>query len=196
MSKEIPDELQVLPSFDDGLYLARHSSDDDVTEQAFLSDLRTLILKLSLPQLLAVTSDVLPGTVAIRNEAMLGRDAAIARAEKAQSKCSRQRRELRRLNRSLAAIRGIYRDTARDGLERTCVELGKARDREAQRATGLESELAALRAREAPEAAWRRCASFFMSAAGEQWIQEHQCNCLLPTYEPPLVTDGKQSHVA
>lgn len=39
-----------------------------------------------------------------------------------------QRRELRRLNRLLQTLRGLYREAARSSLERVCVELGKERD--------------------------------------------------------------------
>lgn len=42
---------------------------------------------------------------------------------------------------------------------------------------------------ESPEAAWRRCAAFFMSVAGERWIRDHQCNRLLPPYQPPAAPE-------
>lgn len=50
------------------------------------------------------------------------------------------------------------------------------------RVRDMRRRIAELEKREAPEDAWNRCAGFFMSTAGERWLQEHQCNRLWPLY--------------
>jgi hypothetical protein len=52
-----------------------------------------------------------------------------------------QRRELKRLNRLIKALRGIYREVARSSLEQTCVELGKERDAARKECETLRLEL-------------------------------------------------------
>lgn len=52
-----------------------------------------------------------------------------------------QRRELRRLNRLLQTLRGVYREAARSSLENVCVELGKERDAARKECETLRFEL-------------------------------------------------------
>lgn len=56
-----------------------------------------------------------------------------------------QRRELRRLNRVLKSLRGIYQEAARSSLEATCVELGKERDRARAEVSRLRAQMETLR---------------------------------------------------
>lgn len=98
------------------------------------------------------------------------------------AKCALQRRELRRLN-----AKARFVNATQGHLECNVMleEANKLADALRARIVELEAELATLHAKGSPESAWYRCASFFMSEAGERWLQHSQCNRMPPPYQFP-----------